>query len=199
MATAVEWLLGNPLLGNLPYRPKLILSAGYAGALQDNYRVGDIVLATEVADLDGKRWPATWPEALPGGEWRPPLRRGRVLTVPRLVGTAAEKRALGVKHDSVAVDMESAAVARLCDQQSVPFGCLRAVSDDSQTDLSPQLITLCAGGRVAPWRLLTTLARRPRLVREVWQLARHTRQASQQLAIALGELLTLTLPWAEDL
>src|SRR5207244_944886 len=61
VAAAVDWLLGTPVLGNLPYRPRVVLSAGYSGALQDGYRVGDVVLATEVADLDGNRWPVTWP------------------------------------------------------------------------------------------------------------------------------------------
>ena len=130
MAAALDWLLGKPLLGNVAYRPKLVLSAGYSGALQADYRVGDVLLATEVADLDGNRWPATWPGALPGGDWQPPLHRGRLLAVSRLVATAEEKRALGQQHEAVGVDMETAVVARACSQQGVPFGCVRAISDE---------------------------------------------------------------------
>jgi len=199
MEAALEWLFGRPILGNVPYRPKLVLSAGYSGALKEGLRVGDIVLATEVADVGGNCWPVTWPAALPDEEWRPPLHRGRLLSVPRLAATPDEKRALGQRHGAVAVDMETAVVARLCSRQHVPFGCVRAISDAIDTALSPQLVALLSGGRVSPWRVLAALARRPWLASELWRLARDTRLASAQLGKALGELLTLTLPWTADL
>jgi adenosylhomocysteine nucleosidase len=192
---ALTWALGAPLFGNVPYRPKLVLSAGFSGALREGLRVGDLVLATEVADTEGNRWPATWPGELPPGPWRPPLRRGRLLTVPALVGATGAKRALGERHDALAADMETATVARLCREHEVPFGCLRAVSDDWDTPLSPRLVGLLKGGRVAPLRLAAALARRPALARELWRLARQTRTAARRLALALGEVLTLTLPW----
>jgi adenosylhomocysteine nucleosidase len=199
MAAALEWLLHAPELDGVPYRPKVVLSAGYSGALQDSFRIGDIILATEVADLAGNIWPTTWPEALPAEQWRPPLHRGRLLTVAGLIATAAEKQRLAQEYSAVAVDMETAVVARLCSQHGVPFGCVRAISDEMHAELSPQLVELVFEGRAAPGRLLAALARRPILARELWQLARHTRRASRQLAAALGELLTLTLPWSDEL
>jgi adenosylhomocysteine nucleosidase len=199
MEAALTWLLDQPVLENVPYRPRVVLSAGFAGALQRGFQIGDIILATEVADLHGNRWPATWPGALPPGEWRPPLHRGRLLSVAHLVGRPEDKQELGRQHDAVAVDMETGAVARVCSARSVPFGCVRAISDDVETRLSPQLLALLTGGRVAPLRVLTTVARTPALAGELWQLARHTRQAARQLATALGELLTLTLPWGAEL
>src|SRR5215470_12340080 len=105
---ALNWALGKPLFGNLPYRPGFVLSAGFAGALSSSLKVGDLVLATEVADADGRTWPATWPGDLPAGEWKPPLARGRVLTTAGLVADPAEKHRLGEQHQALAVDMESA-------------------------------------------------------------------------------------------
>ena len=104
---------------------------------------------------------------------------------------------MGERHDALAADMETAAVARLCHKQGVPFGCLRAISDDWDTPLSPRLVGLLKGGRVAPLRLAGALARQPSLAGELWRLARQTRTAARRLALALGEVLTLTLPWAE--
>ncbi len=199
MEAALDWLFGQPLLGNVPYRPRVVLSVGFSGALREGYQVGDILLATDIVDLHGHRWPTTWPGELPPGEWRPALHLGRLLTVPRLVGQPQEKRSLGLQHDAVAVDMESAVVAQRCTKHGIPFGCVRAISDDLQTPLSSQLLSCLAGGRVSPLRLLAVLARSPRLLGELRRLARQTRLAAEQLASALGELLTLTLPWGRDL
>jgi adenosylhomocysteine nucleosidase len=197
--SAVQWLLSKPLLGNVPYRPKLVLSTGFSGALRDDAHVGDIILATEIVDSVGNRWPTTWPGELPAGEWRPPLVRGRLLCVSELVGKPSDKKALGQGHDAVAVDMESAAIARLCSKHEVPFGCVRAISDHVDTELSRDVAELIWEGRVSPWRLTKALVRSPGLVRELWGLAKETRFAAQQLATALGELLTLTLPGGAEL
>ena len=192
---ALDWLLGRPKLGNLPYRPKVVLSAGFSGALQDQYQVGDIILATEVRNAEGGCWPATWPGEVPPGEWRPPLHRGRLLTTTHLLGNPEDKRTLGKEYDAAAVDMETAVVAEWCARAGVPFGCVRAISDDVTTALSPKLVALLSGDRVSPLGVLTALAGEPRLAAELWRLARQTRLAAAQLGKALGELLTLTLTW----
>jgi adenosylhomocysteine nucleosidase len=196
---AAEWLLKRPKLGDVPYRPKVVIAAGFAAGLQPASRVGDVVLATEVLDADGTVWPATWPGELPPGEWRPPLHRGRVVTAAGLLTTAAEKAALGSRYGALAADLESAVLARACRRHGIPFGCVRAVSDDAATALSPLLAGVLAGGRVSVPRLVTTVARSPGLTTELWRLAGATRRAAAQLGLALGELLTLTLPWGNDL
>jgi nucleoside phosphorylase len=196
---AVQWLLKQPSLGNVPYRPRAILCAGFAGALDSTRSVGDIVLATDVVDDDSNCWRTTWPEELPAGEWRPALHRARLHTAQRLIGDSKQKASLGQRHSAMAVDMESAVVARLCSQGDVPFGCIRAISDDSRTSLAPQLVSLLSGARVSPLRLACAILRSPGLAIELSRLARQTRYAAEQLAKALGELLTLTLPWGREL
>jgi adenosylhomocysteine nucleosidase len=185
--TALNWLLGAGGEA-VASRLRVVLSAGYSGALQDAYAVGDLILATEVADLHGNRWGATWPGGLPvrGG---PVLHRGRLLCVPGMLGGAEDKRELGQRHQAVAVDMETAAVARLCTEHSIPFGCVRVISDAVHTRLSPRLVSLLSGGRVAPLRLLAALATAPSLAGELWRLARDTRRANRRLVDALEWLL----------
>ncbi len=110
---ALNWVLGQPVMGNVPYRPKIVLSSGFSGALCEERKVGDVILATEVADLEGNRWPASWPGELPPGEWRPPLHRGRIVAAPGLAAPE-DKRMLGKQHEALAVVMESGAIARAC-------------------------------------------------------------------------------------
>lgn len=199
MEKTLTWVLERPQLEGVEYRPKVVLVAGFAGALEASLRVGDVVLATEVADGQGQCWPAPWPGELPAGPWQPPLRRGRLLTLPQLAASPAEKQRLGQEHGALAVDMESAVAARVCARHGVPFGCVRAVSDSWDQPLPPALAAVLFRGRVSPARLLLALARSPSLVRDLWRLARHTRLAADQLGKALGELLTLTLPWGKEL
>jgi nucleoside phosphorylase len=198
-AAALRWLLGRPVLENVPYCPRVVLTVGFSGALHAGLRPGDVILATEVADGEGRCWPTTWPGELPPGEWRPPLHRGRVLALPYLAGSAPEKQALGRQHGALAIDMESATVARLCQERGVPFGCVRVISDDVQTSLSPRLLSVLARERISPVQVLAAVVSSPGVVGEMWRLARDTRRAAEQLAAALGELLTLTLPWGAEL
>jgi len=184
MEAGLGWLLDRPRLGERKDRPSLVLLAGFSGGLQPGLTVGELILATEVADTGGYVWPATWPK-----EPHPTLRRGRVLTTPHLIAAVDQKRHLGQEHQALAVDMESATAARWCRQRGIPFGCLRVISDDDQTPLSPDLVQLLRDGRVSISRLLAALLRRPGLVGELWRLGQQTRRAAQNLARGLGELL----------
>jgi adenosylhomocysteine nucleosidase len=192
---ALRWLLAKPVLVNVPYQPKVVISCGFAGALQPELQVGDLVLATEVIDVDGHTWPVPWPGHLPPGDWQPPMKRSRLLTTPQMITEPAQKRELGIRHQALAVDMESAVAASICSRQEVSFACLRVISDRVDTALSPQLVSVLSGAGVSWMGLASLLARQPHKLGELWRLFRATSVASRQLAKALGELLTLTLPW----
>jgi adenosylhomocysteine nucleosidase len=179
----LTWLLSSPRIDDVPYRPSQIVSAGFSGAVVSGLRVGDLVVGDDVCDGEGVCRPATWPVAAA------PYPRGRLLTVSHIVGRPEEKRRLGEQSGAVAVDMESAVVARVCAEAGVPFGCLRAISDDVDTFLSESLLTLLQGGGVNPARLLAALMRRPALIAELMRLGAHTRKAAKKLAVGLDELL----------
>jgi adenosylhomocysteine nucleosidase len=185
-------------MAGVPYRPKVVLSAGFSGALQDGLHVGDIILASEVTSTEGGCWPTTWPRELARGEWQPPLYRGRVLSAPSLIACPEEKRRLGQDRQATAVDMETAALAQMCAARGVPFGCVRVISDDLTTELSPRLVSLLSGARVSPLRSLITLLCSPALVGQFAHLAKRTRFAAERLGKVLGELLTLTVPGSAD-
>lgn len=176
MQTAMDWLFNNT------DPPRLIVSAGYAGALHDELRVGDTFLASDVVDHDASAWPVPWPADTS-------YRRGRLVTARHFVPTPAAKRELASKHQALIVDMETAVIARACAARNIPFACLRTVSDAVEPALSPQIVHLLSNGRVPVVRLAWAIVRRPRLVPELWRLARQTRLASHRLGLALRDLL----------
>lgn len=183
MEKALTWLLSGPQIDGVAYRPRLVMSAGFSGAVVSSLHVGDLILGDYVCDGAGVRRCATWPTVATS------YPRGRLLTVSKIVGSPVEKRRLGERSGAIAVDMETAAVADLCDKAGVPFGCLRAISDDVDTYLSENLLALLQGCGVSAARLLAAVMRRPSLIAELLRLAAHTRLAARRLAVALEELL----------
>ena len=88
-------------------RPKLVISAGYAGGLHPTLRVGDLVLGENFSA------PALLPvaRALLAGV---PLRVGALLTRTAVAETAAAKAALQAGTGALAVDMETGWIANVC-------------------------------------------------------------------------------------
>jgi len=160
-------------------RPRVVIMAGYAGALDPILRVGDVVITSEVIDEAGGRWPTSWPE----------VRTGRILTVDRLIGSTTEKLELGRLHQVSAVDMESAAVAEVCRRNGMAFGCIRAISDDVSMSLSPRLLRLFAGGGVSVGRVCLELLKAPGILPELVRLGRTSRLAGAELAKTLKRLI----------
>jgi adenosylhomocysteine nucleosidase len=175
---ALAWLLEG---GS---RPRAILCAGFAGGLRAGLAVGELVCADEVVDTQGGCWPTNWPGA-EGFPWH----RGRVLTSQQLVGRPEDKRLLADEYNALAVDMESAVVARVCQRYEVPFACLRVISDDWETPLSDELAALITDGTASPAGLAWALLRKPGMVGELLRLARHTRRAAGKLAEGVEALL----------
>jgi adenosylhomocysteine nucleosidase len=116
----------------------------------------------------------------------------QILTVDRLVGDPVEKARYFAQTRIRVVDMESAAIAKVCAERGIPFTAVRAVSDTSDTALSPELVQLLSGGEVSIRRAILALLRRPSLLKEFLRLSRDTKLAADQLATALASLLAGT-------
>jgi adenosylhomocysteine nucleosidase len=123
------------------YDAGVLVSFGFAGALRDDLRVGDIVLASEVLDLQAaegeaalpRREPLDHPAIAPWLEERTrsgvPVSPGRLLTAPRVLRDPEEKQAFGERFGARIVDMESFSVAQIAAERGIPFIGLRVVSD----------------------------------------------------------------------
>mgnify|MGYP001260685816 FL=1 len=174
--SAIEWLL-------VDQEPNLVVAAGFAGALDPQLNVGDVVVASEVVETDGERWRTVLPAELGDREC------GRVLTARQMIGAPASKRRLHRDTRAIAVDMESAAIAEACQAGRIPCAVIRAISDAADTTLSPEMVRLLSGAKVSPVRAFAAVIRRPHIVGEFWRLARATRLAAENLADALDALM----------
>jgi adenosylhomocysteine nucleosidase len=136
-----------------------IVFTGVAGGLADGVAIGDVVIGRELLQHDLDASPifprfevpltgrsrfgadATLSDAVAaaarrciavraGAAAQARLHEGLVVSGDRFVSTQAESRALrGLLPDALAVEMEGAAVAQVCEAFGVPFAVLRTISD----------------------------------------------------------------------
>ena len=112
-----------------------------------------------------------------------------------IIATEDDKRRAWRDTGALAVDLESAIVARTAEAVGIPFLVLRTVADPSTRELPPAaLIPLAEDGTPALARVFAEVLRRPRQIAALFGLARETRQALIALA---GPARALRLAFAE--
>jgi adenosylhomocysteine nucleosidase len=165
-----------------------LLAVGFAGALSTTLHVGDLLFATEIAEPGGDCWEvdesllATF-RATPARSAGRTLTFGRLVMATRVLADPSEKRRMEKETGAVAVDMESAAIARRAALAGVPMGALRAMTDGAAESLPPDLETCFdSAGQFHRTRLLRLLARRPTAVGGLLRLGRQASRAGRELA-----------------
>lgn len=163
------------------HRPRWLLSAGFAGALDPGLRRNEIVIASEVLDLEGRRFSID--VAVPSQPLGARVRAGRLLTVDRIIRTAAEKAELRRAFGADVVDMETASVAALCSERSVRFLSIRVVSDEAGIDLPPEVASLMTqSGSYRVGAALRAIWSRPSSLKDFLGLHLQAQESADRLA-----------------
>jgi adenosylhomocysteine nucleosidase len=161
-------------------RPRLVVIAGVAGALDPSLGVGDIVVAAELRVESGGPLSPFSPSV--GGE----CRTGTLLSLDRVLVTAAEKRAAADRHDALAVEMETAGVAAGADGAGIPWVAVRAISDRADESLPLDFNRLrTADGDLPVGRVARAALRHPASIPGLLRLGRNTDRAAASLAAFL--------------
>ncbi len=169
------------------HQPRWVISAGFAGGLQPQLNRGDIVMADSIAGLQGERLSIDLRLTAGEGQVANGIHGGRLLTVDRIIRMADEKRSLGQQYDAIAVDMESLAVARVCQQEKRRFLAIRAITDTVDDELPRDVERLL--NRPTMVRKLGaaagSLLRRPSAAKDLWKLRESAITAADRLAKCL--------------
>jgi hypothetical protein len=108
-----------------------------------------------------------------------------------MITSARDKAALASRFAAVAVDMESAALAHVCAEHSIPFAAIRAISDMADESLPAAIGGFFhAEGRLRFGAVIGAILRDPLLIRRLRQLQRQTERA----CVALTEFLATNPP-----
>ena len=96
-------------------------------------------MAREVIDREGRSFLVEPPPDIGASVQHA---RGRLLTVDRVVLRAADKGELHRAYQADLVDMESSAVAAVCQEKLVRFLSIRVISDDAHGDLPDEIAAI---------------------------------------------------------
>ena len=167
----------------LHYSPHLIISAGIAGALVADLKVGDTIFPACVIDIhDGSRHET----AILGS----PIAKsalGRTLLLTHAeIASVAQKRQLAKSYRAHAVDMEAAEVARAAQFHNLPFIAVKAVSDELDFAM-PEMQPFIHAGQFDTKRFVLHALTRPWLWIPLLKLGRNTRIACDNLCAWLRE------------
>jgi hypothetical protein len=159
-------------------KPDAVVSIGFCGALDSSLAIGDVFVASEIRD-GGRAYRAENPLG-------PESKIGPLASQTRIAQSAAEKRALRTTG-AYAVEMEAAGVVRASEELSVPFYCVKAVSDLADEDFANDFnACLLPNGRMNIPRLVLRACANPAArFGELIRLAKRTALASNNL----GEFL----------
>ena len=103
-------------------RFEYLISAGFAGALEKELRIGQLLIAENYSSPQLLRSPGL--DLADDG-----IFLGKLLTVSEVIESNAEREQLAAKIGAAAVDMETEFIAEACAGHHLPMLSLRAISD----------------------------------------------------------------------
>ncbi len=105
----------------------LLISTGFAGALNDQLKVGDLLLAKNFSTVDLNERRSFFS--------RFPIHTADLLTVAVLIDSGEERNKIARTSGAAAVDMETEFIARVCAEHGVPLLSLRVITDTPREPL----------------------------------------------------------------
>ena len=162
-------------------KPSLLVSAGFAGAIQPGFPVGALIIGENLSCSRALRTVRN----VAGFTF------GEIATVDSIAGTSREKRALGESSGAISVDCESKHIRNMCDLYGVPMLAVRSVSDTVDQDLPvpAEILISNATGKPDPFRLFKYVLSHPSSVSGLCDLIRNSRVAKKSLARGLSVIM----------
>jgi adenosylhomocysteine nucleosidase len=166
------------------YRPRWVVSAGFAGALHEDLRRGHVLMADSVADESGEPLSVgikLTPEVLASTKG---LHTGRLLSVDRLIRRADQRRELHQQHAALACDMETFAVAQTCRDLNTRLLSVRIISDAIDDELPVEIENLLAQKTLAGklGAAAGAVMHRWGAAKDLWNLREDALKSSDRLA-----------------
>jgi adenosylhomocysteine nucleosidase len=169
------------------YSPLLVISAGFAGALDPKLKVGDLFEPTQVINsTDASR---IHTEKIPPANAAAKSASKTALITYSSVATPGQKAVLRDSYSAAAVDMEAAAVARAAEVRGIPFAAVKVISDEVDFEIPDLSAFVDSSGQFLQTKFARHAAFRPWLWPGLIRLARNSGRASRALCARLEQIV----------
>jgi adenosylhomocysteine nucleosidase len=185
------------LAGGAGTPPDLVLTCGFAGGLNPDLKLGEVVF--EVFPGGSRREEA---QIESGIHSEPPdvgcheklaaagARPVKFFCADRIATTVAEKKKLHAETGADAVEMESAAIHAVCRERGIPCATVRVISDTAGEDLPLDFNALARPDKNLDFgKLFLAIARSPGKIGALMELQKKTQFAAEQLADVLKKII----------
>jgi nucleoside phosphorylase len=177
--------------------PKLVLTCGFAGGLNPDLELGEVVFETANAPLasslsppGGEKVSARMGEGLFSKLLAAGAKPAKFFCADRIATTVAEKKKLREETGADAVEMESAVVHAVCRERGIPCATVRVISDTANEDLLLDFNTLVnLDSSLNYSKLVFALAKSPKKIGALMKLQKQTKAAAEKLAEILGKVI----------
>jgi nucleoside phosphorylase len=161
-----------------------LISAGFAGALNDRLHTGDLLFAENFSTVRLN-------EMRSGGN--SPIHRGKLLTVPAIIDSIEERQKIAQTTGADAADMETEFIARACAEHGVPLLSLRVITDTPAEPLPapPRVLFDIERQRTDCPRFMLYLASHPTAIWRLTRFAGRIRRQRERLTSAIVDLVKL--------
>jgi adenosylhomocysteine nucleosidase len=161
---------------------EFLISAGFAGALNDQLHSGDLLLARNFStfDLNDSRSFSSLP-----------IRTADLLTVPAFIDSCDERNEIARSTSAAAVDMETEFIARACTEHGIPLLSLRVITDTPTQPFPapPGVLFDIQQQRTHLLKLARFLLAHPNKIPRLIEFARRIGRARKILATALVDVI----------
>jgi adenosylhomocysteine nucleosidase len=160
--------------------PALLISAGFAGGSRAEDEVGALVLARNFSDA---ALLASARQTL--GQQN--VEVANIFTAPEMVDAVAHREQIWQRHQAVAIDMETEAIAQICTDRKLRLLSLRALSDTPRCPfpLPSEILFDLERQRTPAGRLLAYLLAHPGAIPRLLKFSRQIARARRNLTDAL--------------
>jgi nucleoside phosphorylase len=160
-----------------------LISAGFAGSLNHELQVNDLLVAKNFMTLDLKHAQSSLSNVS--------IRAANMLTVPALIDSGEERERIARESGASAIDMETEFIARACADHGIPLLSLRVITDTPTQPFPapPSVLFDIQQQRTRIAMLAKFFFAHPRRLPGLVQFARRIARARTILAYALVQVV----------
>jgi uridine phosphorylase len=176
------------------YGPTLVLTCGFAGGLNPDLKLGDVVFEIgrsrgnetqiEMGNKSETPYVVSCDKLVAAG-----AKPAKFFCADRIATTVAEKKKLRDETGADAVEMESAAIHAVCAEKHIPCATVRVISDTANENMPLDFNALAKPDKNLDFgKLFLAIAKSPGKIGALMELQKKTKFAAEQLAGVLAKI-----------